>query len=402
VPRHFLALLTVVSLLGVSPRAAVAQSTPSDDPAGRALIHFGPLALQPRLTVRNIGIDTNVFNAATGRERDFTATFVPGIDSWLRLGRTQLTGRTTAEMVYFSRHASERSAAIGQDLRLDVNLRRLTPFVSVSRTNSFTRPSLEFDQRIRRIADAGTAGVIVRLTRAMTFEVEGRQGRVKFGDADDDQPVADALDHRSQQVTLTGRIALTRMTTFVAAYEDRRDRFTRSSLRDTNVAGLLSGLEFRPRGLLAGRAVAGFRRLVPLRDDVPEFVGLAASADVRYTWREATQLTLRVKRDVDYSFEPDSPYFVETGIGISVTQLVVGMWDAVGQVSLDRLAYRAVTGGAAAARVDRIRTLTAGIGYHLGFAARVGVEITAQRRASAVSHRNFDGLRFGGVFTYGY
>jgi hypothetical protein len=298
---------------------------------------------------------------------------------------------------------SQRSVAVGQEVRLDVDLIRVRPFVAVGRSNSFVRPNLEFDSRIQRIADTATGGVTVQISSALSFEIEGRTGIITFGEgAGGDTAIAQELDHRSQQVSATGRVGVTRLTTWVVTYEQRRDRFEESSLRDTDVTGLMSGFEFRPRGILSGRALVGHRRVDPVRTDVPPFSGVGALADVRYLWRESTRFVVRVKRDIDYSFEPETPYFVETGVGLAVTQLLGGMWDAMFQASNDRLAYRAVELSAASARTDRIRTLTFGIGYHLTFEARVGFEVTSQSRRSPLAERNFDGFRFGGVFSYGY
>ena len=64
------------------PVCAFAQST---DPAAieNARLQFGPLALQPRFALTNVGVDTNVRNEADAPQRDFTMTFVPALDSWL-------------------------------------------------------------------------------------------------------------------------------------------------------------------------------------------------------------------------------------------------------------------------------------------------------------------------------
>ena len=88
-----------VCLLASLPALAFAQ-TAGGDPA-EARMHLGPLALTPRFPVRNLGVDTNVFNSANLPTRDFTATFGPGVDTWLRIGRARLSGETLVEWTYF-------------------------------------------------------------------------------------------------------------------------------------------------------------------------------------------------------------------------------------------------------------------------------------------------------------
>jgi hypothetical protein len=392
--------MAALCLVVVSPPVAHAQTTSPDDPSRRALIRLGPVAFQPRIDLRNIGIDTNVLNAPEGSERDFTATVVPAGDAWLRVGRAVLTSRTTGEFLYFSRHTAQRSAAFGEDVRVDVDLGRLTPSARIAHVTSFTRPSLEFDARVRRTTAHVSGGLVVALTSALSFTLDAQAARVTFGE--EAAGIADALDHESRQVAVSSRVGVTRLTTWVTTVEDRRDRFLHTSLRDTNGVGVLSGFEFRPRGLLSGSALVGYRRFTPLAETVPPFSGVAVAADVRYLWREATRVGVRVRRDVEHSFEPDEPYFVETSVGVTITQLVVGMWDATGHVAFDRLGYRAIGSTGGASRIDRVRTVSVGAGYHLGFGARVGIEVTAQRRTSVLADRSFEGIRCGGVFSYGY
>ena len=64
---------------------------------------FGPLSLKSTIALTNIGIDTNVFNAASSDDpqSDFTMTFTPVTDLWLRMGRTWISGRIDVDWVYY-------------------------------------------------------------------------------------------------------------------------------------------------------------------------------------------------------------------------------------------------------------------------------------------------------------
>ena len=84
-------MAAAVCLLASLPVLALRADAPAI-PAEEARMHLGPLALTPRFSVRNLGVDTNVFNSANLPTRDFTATFGPGVDTWLRIGRARLSG----------------------------------------------------------------------------------------------------------------------------------------------------------------------------------------------------------------------------------------------------------------------------------------------------------------------
>ena len=77
-----------------SSRRPVLAQTPAPDPDAEANIRFGPLSLKSTIALTNLGVDTNVFNQADADQpqSDFTMTFSPTTDVWLRMGRTWITG----------------------------------------------------------------------------------------------------------------------------------------------------------------------------------------------------------------------------------------------------------------------------------------------------------------------
>jgi len=52
-------------------------------------------------------------------------------------------------------------------------------------------------------------------------------------------------------------------------------------------------------------------------------------------------------------------------------------------------------------RVDHVHSYGGGVGYHFGKDTRIGFNIDQQNRSSAVSGRQYSGLRFGTSVTYG-
>lgn len=369
-------------------------------------MHFGPVALQPHITVTNVGVDTNVFNRATNAVRDTTATLVPGLSAWLLLNHVRLSSQTTAEVVYFNHAHTERSTALSEQLHLDVRFTRLTPFAGFDRLATYQRPNAELDVRVRRETDGVLGGVTFQVSSRLRLEARMTQSHLRFTDAEAAGfNLSQELDRRTTLVGASARLTLTSITAFVVRTEVQQDRFDHDPLRDTDSVAIVPGFEFKPRSILSGTAEVGYRRFVPKSSALPAFSGVVGGVDLHYLWREMTRYGVRFTRNVDYSFETDAPYFLQTGVGFSVTQLIFGTWDCVGRASTDRLAYEHLRVPALPSidlRVDRAQVLGAGVGYHFGFGGRLGIDVNREWRQSVVEDRRYNGLRVGGSFTYGY
>jgi hypothetical protein len=377
------------------------------DPTSTARLHLGPLALQPKINVRNVGVDTNVFNQPTNPERDVTASVVPGLDAWLRLGRGRLSSETMVEVIYFSKAESQRSLGVGQRLRLDLMLSRLSPYIGGEHVTTHERPTAEIDIRARRTSQGGYVGVSAALTPRLRLDAELHRRRLDFEDIDlGGVSLGRELDHSTALGTVAARVTLTPLTTFVIDADVQHDRFDNSPVRDTDSVAVMSGFELKPLALISGTAFVGYRKFTPISSDLPPFAGLVAAVDVRYTIRETTRFEGVFDRDVDYSFHDTEPYFVEVGGSLTVTQRLVGSWDAVARAGRSHYRYERLLSAPVVPGegrlVDRTSVWGAGIGYRFGFAARVGFNADYARRQSVRAERRYDGLRFGGTFTYAY
>src|ERR1700681_3319661 len=103
--RLLLAALCFLLLQGTSGAQAR-----SEDPRTTSRMHVGPFYMTPAVALTELGIDTNVFNAAGQRSQDFTFTVTPGLVTALPLARRGLLRLSTrGDLVYYQRYASERS-----------------------------------------------------------------------------------------------------------------------------------------------------------------------------------------------------------------------------------------------------------------------------------------------------
>ena len=179
---------------------------------------------------------------------------------------------------------------------------------------------------------------------------------------------ARGLNRREGEVTLVTNWAMTPLTTFVVKGARRADDFESANERNSRSFSVMSGLEFKPLALVSGTALVGFRSFSPVRDDLPGFNGLTAAVDLHYIARDRLRLVTTLNRDVDYSFEPNLPYYVTTGFRTEATQAISGSWDVVGRLGVTYMAYRAFDqpGIETAGRRDRSLMVGTGIGRRLG------------------------------------
>ena len=105
-------ILALILICGL-PVSALAQSsspTAIDEVRKNARIHVGPFYLTPTLQFKELGVDSNVFNAAGEQKSDFTATFGPKVNLWIPMARRGLlTTSVATDIVWYAQYASERS-----------------------------------------------------------------------------------------------------------------------------------------------------------------------------------------------------------------------------------------------------------------------------------------------------
>ncbi len=402
------ALLAVCLLTLGWSNAAFAQDI-SQDPGANAAMHLGPVALTPRLSLRNVGIDSNVLNSSGDPQRDFTATFAPGADAWMNIGRVRLSSRTDVGWVYFKDLTDQRSFELNQQGRLDLVMTRIVPHIGGGYQRTRERPNLEIDARALRTTKTGEGGLLFRLGPRLTFDMGYTQRIFAFEDdqAIEDVRLAKALNRTEQEATGVVRFVLTPLTTLVVTMSDERDRFDFSPLRNSDSSSVVPGFEFKPFALISGKASVGYRRFDALAETVPDYAGVVAAVDVSYTARDATRLAVAFKRDVEYSYEATSPYYVTNGGGVTVTQAIGTNWDAVARVSRTTLGYRALTGLSGDAleissRSDRVFTYGGGLGCRTAANIHFGIDADWTERTSIVSGRSYTGFKLGGSVTYGF
>ena len=393
-------------------RGAAAQSRTNDDPRAEAKIHVGPVYLTPEVQLRQIGVDTNVFNNAINPKSDFTFTVAPEANVWVPIGRKGMVKTVAgADLVYFQQYGTERSVDPHAQVRGEAYLHRVTLFVENDLLNTRQRPNYEIDVRARRLENTLRVGGELRLSTKFAVEVAGRQSILRF---DGDEVLAGSyleqtLNRDTNGVSATARYQRTPLTTIAVRTETYQDRFISAPLRDGNTLRIQPGVEFRPRALVSGSAYLGYGRFTALHDELPDFRGIVGSARLRFRLPRAATLEFSGDRDLGFSYEQLQPYFVLDGLGFTVRRQIVGRFDAAGSVQRQRYSYRdLILPGEMPSRlrperqdVTMIYSLSGG--YTPKRDVRVGIGVSKMNRDSNTKATAiYEGFRIGSSVTYGF
>lgn len=400
------AFLMVMLCAWQAPAQVPPESTSTPEPDAEATMRFGPLSLKSAIALTNIGVDTNVFNAASSDDpqSDFTMTFTPVTDLWLRMGRTWISGRIDVDWVYYQTFSSERSANADYQISVSRTLNRLALKGTARHLSTRERPGFEIDARSDRTETEFDATVDMRAS-AQTY-VGGRawRRRVEF-DKDEvfrGANLAEELNRTVDGHALTVRRELTPLTSVSLQIGREQDRFVLSPLRDADSSRIIAAATFQPLALISGNAALGYRHFMPRSADVPAYRGTTTAVNLSYSLLGMTRFGVDVSRDVQPSLEFDQPYYLETGVSGSVQQQIVGPFDVLARIGTRRLAYRDRIGAAPelSHRTDRVQAFSIGAGYRLGTDKRLGFTIERQNRTSSIDAHAYRGLRFGMSLTY--
>jgi len=398
----------MAALLGLTASvAASAQGVMEPPDVSRLRMRLGPVYLDPAIALTNAGIDTNVFNVADSDNpvSDFTATVRPQAVAWMQAGRTWLNAAFTEDLVWFQEYASERS--VDNDFKASwlVPLTRVSFNVGGDWLSTSSRPGYEIDTRAHRTERAYNAALEFRTLSKTFIGVRGERRAFAFdeGTVYQDTNLHDELNRIGTTAAATFRYQLTPLTSFNVDLSREEDRFDYDPLRNSNSTQVTAGLRFDPRALINGSFQLGFRDFMPLAEGIAGFRGLTSAVDLTWVLFGATKCAFGATRDVQYSYDARTPYYVQGGVTGSVTQQIFGPLDVQGRIAAARLAYRSFAGAAVADanRIDHTRLYGGGIGYHLGQDVRVAFNIDENLRASPVDSHSYHGWRYGVAIAYG-
>jgi Putative beta-barrel porin 2 len=358
-------------------------------PAGERAFLVGPVTLYPSIVLRDVGFDSNIYNAADVEKEDFTLTAQPRLRAAVPFGPAIATGSATVGFVYYATYKEEQSINRLFEGRLEWMPSRFRPFLAGSLNHTRERAQYEIDARVLRRDTGLSGGADLKLTGVTSLIASFTRTTYHYGDDEVFQGavLADQLDRTTDVTGADVRYALTPLTTLSIDIELQRDRFDTVALRDADSVRLMPGVQFSPDAVISGHVALGFRQFTPRASALAGFRGLVGSANVSYTLLNATTFSVEATRDVMYSFEPATPYYVVTGGRLRLSQRIAGPYDLIALAGKDRLEYQGVAGLPVSGRVDRIDTIGGGIGFRISPSLGLAVIYDRTERVSNTRDR---------------
>lgn len=308
----------------LSPPAAHAQ-------LGRQL-ETGLLSWTPSVALRDAGTDSNVYVEPGAGRSDRMLTFTPSVTSKLATRRLQVQADGQLDFIYFERFVQERSTNRKVNGRVQIDVGRVSPFVTGLDERARERQG-EVDLRVFRRTRGFGVGVAFGVTAKGTVEVGLIRSRTRYdsGQIFREIDIAASLSRRSESLTGGFRYALTGLTTISLDLSRVQELYFSDANRNTADQRISATVFFAPDAVIRGRMTFGYHRL---RANVPvgiPFRGFLADANIGYTFRESSRFNLRYARDTSASF--DSPYNLNTQYGVDLVQDITGPLKATAAVS---------------------------------------------------------------------
>lgn len=395
-PRVIAALALSCALVGAA--TAAAQDS-GQEPAAPGTATLGPFRITPSVVLADLGVDNNVKNESVNPKSDFTFTLSPRADVKFRMRRLLLDYVTSTDYVYYAKYRTERSANTSSSGRIDFDLGRLRPYATVQGVSTRARLNAEVDERARHHDRVYGGGVRFKVASRTTVVVNGLQSKIVYEPDEEFRGVRldRSFNGRLRVVDVGLAIALTPLTTLTVPIAREQQRFSLSPERDSNTWRITPTFTFSPVGLVTGSALFGYRHFAPVSPTLPGFSGFVSRVTVGATIYSSHQVQALFSRDVQYSYDARSTYYVATGGALTWTYLLGGPIDVRGTAGRYLMNYDKTGGGS-----DTTTSYGGGVGYRFSNRARLGLNVNWMRRDSGIAadrafrnHRIFAGLTWG-------
>lgn len=400
------AFITAAFTLAAS--SAAAQGATEGPDLSKVKVRLGPLLMSPTISLSNIGIDENVFNEAPDKDpkRDFTATVTPTTDLWLRFGPSWITANIKEDIVWYQKYSTERAVNNSYKVGWRVPLSRLSIATNFGYLSARERVGPEIDARAPR-KELYYSGVIEVRALTRTFAGVTAQRNTLTYDSNstfEGINLNDELSHTTTGAGFVVRQQLTTLTTLNLSAIRSQDQFAVNPIRDSISDTANASVTFDARAALRGSAAFGYRDFTPSSPALSKFQSWTTAADLTYVLFGSTRFGGHATRDIEYSYDVNTPYYVQSGVDGSIAQQLFGPFDIVARAGIRRLEYTTRAGALVPEpnRTDYERTYGGGVGLHMNNDLRFGVNVDHVERTSQIAARQYNNLRIGTALTYGF
>ena len=202
----------------------------------------------------------------------------------------------------------------------------------------------------------------------------------------------------------SGGVELTPFTQFTVTVSREEQRFDYLPERDADSIRVTPTFSFSPDAVIRGSASVGYRRFTPKSDALPAYSGLVAAVTLATTLFNRNRVDFTVSRDLRYSYDQATPYYLATGATATVTTELVGPFDVRGTGQYQVMAYRGHTSGSGTEGPgdDRLTSYGGGFGYRIRERLRIGINADWTERTSELADdRGYSARRLFASLTWG-
>jgi len=388
-------------LLALSALPVAAQTSDPD----AATVRIGPVGITPSLRLRDVGRDENVFNEHENPKSDFTLTVVPRAEVTVHPRGVRLSFTTGTEYVYYRTYASERSTNNSASLRADFELARFTPYLLVSGATTSERLNSEVDVRERHNQRLYGGGLAVKVGTRVTLGSSLQTTRLRYdeGATFRGEDLSRSFDSDIDSVDGSASVQLTPFTRLTMTVSREQQRFTQAVERDADSIRVTPTFAFSADAVLNGSVSIGYRRFLGKSSVLPQYSGVVSTVNVGTTLFSRHRVEAIFNRDLRYSYERLTPYYLTTGGTATVTTELVGPFDLRLSGSRQLLAYHGLTvlpdeqpGD------DTVTGYSAGLWYRLREHLKIGITADRSSRDSDFSReREYRNRRIFASMTWG-
>jgi hypothetical protein len=410
--------------IAASPIAASAQSvptpatgsaeqpeTPPPSSPARPLgqMRFGSIWLTPSLTLKEIGIDTNVFNSSAADQvtRDFFAMGGPHLTLLWDKRKLRIEALGGADYVYFLKNDDQRYFAFNGSASATLQVsRRFQLDASASDSTSRQRFTPEIDLRAKHRGRSVSMGASVGLAPKVSLQMQGSASERRFdaGAIYNNIPLSQTLNEDTLSSGASVALALTPWTKVAIGGTASAHRFPVMPGKDADAEEYFLRVEMNPRALISGTAQVGHVDYVTRGAGIPDFNGITANGTVgSRLGTENTDVGLVFFRNVGLSYQPQVPFTADRQMGgfVQRTFSRVELRLSAHNHKYTYLGFVPALQGQLPPPAERVERYIATFVLRAAGEFRLGFNAEYMHRITDTQVRTYEGFRFWTSLAYG-
>jgi len=326
--RKLSAFLALMACLTIMPAWAEIE-TELDPPDLSRYLKWGALRVRPRLEIKNVGYDSNIFANEANKEGDNTATLVPKIEGLVLLGaRTFFEFDEQLEYTLYVDHSDLNYWNQRGSGRVTLPFDRFGFYVEGILNNLRERPVDQQDIRPRRDERGLELGMIMLAGWRTEAAFSIRSMDWQNSDPDDpDSDIAERLDRTSSGIEvrvkyfLKGHTSLTLDVTIGETDFDSllqignhpQPEFNGFYDKDSDNFSLLVGAHFKQGGTITGEVRIGRATIDVVDPALPDLKEIVGDIDLSYRLASSTRIRLEAERQPGVTITGSQTYYLLTG-----------------------------------------------------------------------------------------